>query len=120
MSKIGVLPCSGACNLGMMTTKAVVEVCQENDQVGFVCALGLPLGIEGIVAKARAFKKNVAVNGCEVRCASRSLEMVGLPVDHELVLTRDFDLEKSKNFKDERGLEAVVQSLSQAVDRLST
>ncbi|MEW5866504.1 MAG: hypothetical protein AB1774_06540 [Bacillota bacterium] len=37
--KIGVLPCSGACNVGMMTTRAVVEVASERPDVGFVCAL---------------------------------------------------------------------------------
>jgi len=119
MIRVGTLPCSGSCNVGMLTTKAVVEMCVQRDNVGFVCALGLPLGIEGIIGNARKFDKNVAVNGCEVRCSTKSLEKVGLTVDEEIVVTRDLDIQKTKNLKDDSGLEILKSRLEEAIERLS-
>jgi uncharacterized metal-binding protein len=65
------MPCSGDCNVGQISAKAVVEAIQRRpDQIGFVCALGLPLRIPGIVKKAHEnYNRHVAVNGCSVACA---------------------------------------------------
>jgi len=119
VNKVGVLPCSGSCNVGMLTNKAVVEMCGRRDNVGFVCALGLPLGIESIIANARKFDKNVAANGCEVRCSTKSLEKAGLAVDEEIVVTRDLGIQKTKNLNDDSGLEVLKSKLDEIVDRLS-
>jgi hypothetical protein len=46
---IGLLTCNGACNVGVLTTKAVVGAIKKYDNINFVYPLGIPLGIEGIV-----------------------------------------------------------------------
>ena len=119
MYKVGVLPCSGACNVGMMTAKTTVDMCEEFENVGFVCALGLPLGIPSIIANGKKLDRNIAVNGCEMRCATKSLEAAALPVDREVVLTGDFHLKKTKSFKDEEGLDRVKERVRALVQELS-
>jgi len=119
MRKIGILPCSGACNVGMMTTKAVVRMCKSREDVDFVCALGLPLGIEGIISNARGFDRTISLNGCEIRCASRSLEAPGIRVDREFIVTRDFGIKKNKDFSsEEEGLDRIAAQLERTVDYL--
>lgn len=114
--KIGVLPCSGACNVGMMTTRAVVEIVSKRHGVGFVCALGLPLGIPGIIEMAKKADYYIALNGCEVKCATKSLEKAGIKWDKELTLTKDLGLSKNKNLQDENGLPEVIRRLSESME----
>ena len=112
--KVGILPCSGACNVGMMTTRAVVEISSERPDVSFVCALGLPLGIPGIIENAKKADYYLALNGCEVRCATKSLEKAGIKWDKELILTRDLGLPKNKNLKDGERLSDVIRIVNAA------
>ena len=35
---IGLLPCSGACNVGMLTTKCVTQMAQKHDNIN--CKIG--------------------------------------------------------------------------------
>jgi len=115
---IGLLPCSGSCNVGMLTTKAVVEAVTKDPNVNFVCALGLPLGIPGIIENAKKSEKYAALNGCEVRCASKSLEKVGIPYQVEMVLTRDLGIKKNKNLKEEEALPELRERVSQLIEFL--
>jgi uncharacterized metal-binding protein len=114
------MPCSGACNVGQMSTKAVVEAIQRRPgEVGFVCALGLPLQIPGIVKKAQDnFERHVAVNGCSVACASKALASVGLPPEEEFLVTQTACTEKTDDLTDESGQPALVEAILAAVDRL--
>ncbi|NLI16234.1 MAG: hypothetical protein GX409_08130, partial [candidate division Zixibacteria bacterium] len=78
MAKIGILPCGGACNVGMLTIKATIAMVKENEAVKYVCPLGLPLGIQSIIAKAKQSDKFIAINGCEMECASKALQAVSI------------------------------------------
>ena len=46
--KIGILPCQGACNVGVMTNKVALKMF-DNETVNRVCLLGLLLGIKNII-----------------------------------------------------------------------
>jgi len=117
---IGVMPCSGACNVGQMSSKAVVQAIQRRQgEVGFVCALGLPLQIPGIVKKAHEnYERHVAVNGCSVACASKALAAIGLSPEEEFLVTQTTGSEKNNDLTDESGLPALVEAVLAAVDRL--
>ncbi len=105
---IGLLPCSGACNVGMLTTKCVTQMAQKHDNVNFVCALGLPLGIPGIVNNAKKSEYYIALNGCEVACASKALKSVQIEPDQEIIVTKDLGIQKNKNYSDDNGLDALL------------
>jgi len=118
MKEVGLLPCSGACNVGMLSTKAVVETLGEKEDTDFVCALGLPLGIEGIINNGKSSDGYIAVNGCQVSCASKALASADIPVNQEVVLTEDFGIEKNKDFESKTKLGEITAELKNGVDQL--
>lgn len=117
---IGVLPCSGACNVGQVTPRAVAAAKRERPgKIGFVCVLGLPLQIGGIVKKAREdYVAHVALDGCQVACATKALGSVGLQPAEAIQVDRDAGVGKSGDLDDMSALEATTSSVIAAVERL--
>lgn len=117
---IGILPCSGSCNVGQLATKAVVRAMEERPgQVGFVCALGLPLQIPGIVKKAREnYRVHVGLDGCSVGCATKALQSIGVELASSITVAEASCLEKSEDLRDETGLDKLVALVAAEVDRL--
>jgi uncharacterized metal-binding protein len=101
-----------------MTVKATARVASEGEGIQYVCALGLPLGIESIVKRAQGADGYVALNGCEVGCAGKALRSVSIDPDQELYVTRDFCLEKNKNFNDESGLPDLIARVKKTVGEI--
>lgn len=116
--KIGILPCQGACNVGVMTNKVALQFV-NNESVNMVCPLGLPLGIEHIIKMGAANDRHVALNGCPDRCASKALESAGFTVSEEVVLTQDFGIKKNKKFDEEPNMGQVVSKVAQVLATLS-
>jgi uncharacterized metal-binding protein len=112
--KIGVLPCQGSSNTGVMTSKAAMHFVNNVD-INMVCPLGLPLGIESIIGNARKNDCHIAVNGCPIKCASKALVSVGITDFDELTLTTDFFIQKNKDFNDETGLPDVIERLGMMI-----
>lgn len=119
---IGVMPCSGACNVGQMSTKAVVEAIQRRPgEIGFVCALGLPLRIPGIVKKAHEkYDRHIAVNGCKVACATKALQSGGLEPETSLLVTDPISCEKNADLTDETRMPELVESVLAAIDGVAS
>lgn len=118
MKEIGILPCSGACNVGSLSNKAVVNTLEEKENTGFVCALGLPLGIEGIIENGKSSDGYIALNGCGVRCASKALKSADIPVNEEIVISDDYEIEKNKDFRSEEKLDKIIKDVKRLVDKL--
>ncbi len=118
LKRIGILPCSGACNVGMLSTKAVVELFDQLDNVDFVCALGLPLGIEGIIKNGKSSDGYIALNGCPVRCATKSLESADIPINEEVVITEKFNIKKNKNLKSEEKIDQILNDIKKLIDKI--
>jgi uncharacterized metal-binding protein len=74
-----------------------------------------------VYARGKKLDKNIAVNGCEIRCATKSLQRAGLSCDKDIVVTADadFGLKKTKNLKDEEGLESIKAKVRDLVEKLS-
>ena len=119
MPKVGILPCGGACNVGMITIKATLRLLKNDQNVGYVCPLGLPLGLETIVSKARAFDKHIALNGCELECASKALQSINIEPDRKVHIMNEYKIAKNKNFDDESELDLIVDDLTKEIQRLS-
>ena len=117
--KIGLLPCQGACNVGVMTNKVALRLV-NNDTINMVCPLGLPLGIKSIIDMANVNNKHIALNGCPIKCASKALESAGINEYSEITLTTDFSIAKNKNFSDETNLEAVEERVKNVIEQYQT
>ena len=69
------LPCSGGSNCGQIANQAAVKLAEEG--VGRVyCLAGIGAHIAGMVESTRAAMRVVAIDGCEVGCARKTIEKV--------------------------------------------
>ena len=118
LKRIGILPCSGACNVGMLSTKAVVEIFDELENVDFVCALGLPLGIEGIIKNGKSSDGYIALNGCSIKCATKALESANIPIDEEVVISEKFNIKKNKNLKSTEKIDQILYDLKKMIEKI--
>ncbi|WP_298202577.1 putative zinc-binding protein [Desulfosporosinus sp.] len=116
--KIGIVACSGASNTGILTTKAALKALSKDENLGIVCAMGIPLGLENIVANAKKHDKFIALNGCELQCATKVLATIELKPDQNIVLTKDLNIAKNENYDEETHLEEVVDCIIKTAHKL--
>jgi uncharacterized metal-binding protein len=92
-TEILIFPCSGGSNVGQIANQAGVKLTQ--DGMGrFFCLAGIGAHVSGMIESTRAGKILVAIDGCPVACAKKTLEHAGFNVD-EYVQVTDLDIEKN-------------------------
>lgn len=85
--------CAGASNTGQLANAAAVRMTQRSTgRIG--CLGGVGSGQKGFVTAARLADEVVAIDGCEVGCARKTLEVAGVPPDRHIVVS-DLGIEKS-------------------------
>ena len=95
-SEILLFTCSGASNVGQIANQAVVTLAQEG--VGrMFCLAGIGGHISGMIESTKAGKMIVAVDGCPVACAKKTLEHAGFKAD-EYVQVTEMGIEKNHGF----------------------
>ena len=114
--KLGILPCQGTCNVGVMANKVALKFV-DNERVNMVCPLGLPLGLKNIIDMAKTNDKFIALNGCPVKCASKALDSVEIKDYEEITLTADFGIQKNKKFDDETNMDKVEDRMNEAIQK---
>lgn len=100
------LPCSGGSNCGQITNQVAVELTEEG--IGNIyCLAGIGAHIEGMMESARSAKRIVALDGCLVACARKTIEHAGLPVTDWICVTEE-GIEKAHNFTLSQGDIALI------------
>ena len=92
---ITILPCSGGSNCGQIANQAAVSL----DVMGvgkIYCLAGIGAHIDGMVESARGAKRIVALDGCNVACAKKTIEHAGLTVTDWICITEE-GISKSHN-----------------------
>lgn len=85
--------CAGASNTGQLANAAAVRMTRRGTgRIG--CLGGVVSGQKGFVTAARLADEVVAIDGCEVGCAKKTLEAVGVTPDRHVVVS-DLGIEKS-------------------------
>ncbi len=82
------LPCSGGSNCGQITNQVAVSL----DTLGLgriYCLAGIGAHVNGMVESARGAKRIVALDGCQVACAKKTIEHAGLTVTDWICLTEE-------------------------------
>ncbi len=91
------LPCAGGSNCGQITNKVAVRL--DEAGVGSIyCLAGIGAHIDGMVESARGAKRIVALDGCQVACAKKTIEHAGLPVTDWICVTEE-GVAKNHQFK---------------------
>jgi uncharacterized metal-binding protein len=75
-SEILIFSCSGASNIGQITNQAGVRLSQ-NGTGRFFCLAGIGGHVSGMIESTKAGKMLIAIDGCQVACAKKTLEHAG-------------------------------------------
>jgi uncharacterized metal-binding protein len=110
------LPCSGGSNCGQITNRVAVSL----DVLGIgriYCLAGIGAHIDGMVESARGDKRIVALDGCNVACARKTIEYAGLKVTDWICVT-DEGISKSHNLLLEQAdIELITQRTKELLAR---
>ncbi len=87
-----IFACSGGSNVGQIANQAAVDLTKER-QGKLFCLAGIGGHVSGIVESTKAAKRLVAIDGCPVKCAQKTLEQSGFNPD-VLVVVTDLGIEK--------------------------
>ncbi len=108
------LACSGGSNVGQIANDAAKAL----DQLGqgrMYCLIGVGAQLPSFVEAAKAAGTLVAIDGCDVACAKKALEKVGLSPQVYVVAT-DLGIEKGHHFNYTR--DEVAEVAGAAADAL--
>ncbi|MBM7855855.1 putative metal-binding protein [Desulfohalotomaculum tongense] len=94
-SEILIFPCSGASNVGQIANQAGVELTKA--VVGkMFCLAGIGAHVGSFVESAKGAKRIVAIDGCPVQCAKKTLEHAGVTITDYVVVTEE-GIDKNRN-----------------------
>jgi uncharacterized metal-binding protein len=115
-TEILIFPCSGGSNVGQIANQAGVKLTQ--DGLGkFFCLAGIGGHVSGMIESTKAGKVIVAIDGCPVACAKKTLEHAGFNIDEYVELT-SLGIEKNPNLNPIiTDVEKVTQYLSAQISK---
>jgi len=110
------LPCSGGSNCGQIANQVAVELTDSG--IGRIyCLAGIGAHIQSMVESSKAVKRIVAIDGCSVACAKKTVEHAGLTVTDWVCVT-DAGIMKNRNFKlSRRDIDLITQSVMDSLAR---
>ncbi|ADE36788.1 putative zinc-binding protein [Methanohalophilus mahii] len=83
---IGLYACSGGSNVGQMANRAAVELTKQG-RGKIMCTVGIGGNVSGIIKSAEGTDEIIAIDGCPLLCARKSLERAGFTVGKNIVIT---------------------------------
>lgn len=110
-TNVAIFPCVGAANVGQLSNKIAIEL--EKQGIGnLMCTAGIGARAPGLMKSAEASDRIIAIDGCPVNCASKTLEMAGFEVDKHIVIS-DLGIKKTKerSIKEEEVSEVLEKAL---------
>lgn len=96
-NEIVVFPCSGGSNCGQIANSVAVHLTEEGVGTLF-CLAGIGAHVPGMIESAKSAKRIVAIDGCSVACAKKTIEHAGLNVTDYIDITKE-GIAKNKDFK---------------------
>ena len=100
-ANVAIFPCVGASNVGQISNKIAIEL--EKQNIGnLMCTTGIGARAPGLMKSAEASDHIIAIDGCLVNCASKTLELAGFKVDRQIVISElGIKKTKDKDIKDD-------------------
>ena len=85
-TEILIFPCSGGSNVGQIANESAKDMTTLGHGKMY-CLAGIGGHVSGLVESTKAAKKIVAIDGCPVACARKTLEHADFKVDVRVVVT---------------------------------
>ncbi|WP_083642302.1 putative zinc-binding protein [Desulfosporosinus metallidurans] len=116
-SPVALFYCAGASNVGQSTVTGCVETAGilGYNRVALLCLASISAGLKNMFNGAKNARGIVAVDGCPMSCAKRTLEKAELKVDQHLIVSKDLDVPKNFRISDAGAIKQVTNALVQAV-----
>lgn len=103
-----IFPCSGGSDCGAVSDLAARKL--TKDGVGkMYCLAGLGGDVAPIIANAKAAGRVLAIDGCNLDCAKKTIERVGIAVTAHVRMS-DLGMEKGKTPANEANIALVVSA----------
>lgn len=99
-------PCSGGSDCGAVSDQAARLMTREG-QGKMYCLAGLGGDVAPIIANAKAAGKVLAIDGCELDCAKKTLERVGIAVTAHLRMS-DLGMKKGSTPANEANVRTIA------------
>ena len=111
-SDVRVVACSGASNVGQIANQAALDLAKAK-VVGFFCLAGVGAHIKGMVKSGKEADLMVAIDGCPVQCAAKTLQHADIEPAIQIIVT-DLGIEKSHDIAfDEKACSKVVEKVKE-------
>ena len=109
-SDVRVVACCGASNVGQIANQAAIELAKEK-VAGFFCLAGVGGHIKGMVKSAKEAGLMVAIDGCLVQCAAKTLQHAEIEPAIQIIVT-ELGIEKSHEIAvDKKDCSMVVEKV---------
>lgn len=111
-ANVAIFPCVGASNVGQLSNKIAIEL--EKQGIGnLMCTAGIGARAPGLMKSAEASDRIIAIDGCPVNCASKTLELAGFKVDRHIVISElGIKKNKDKDLKDDEVSDSLGKTLA--------
>ncbi len=115
-SDVKIVACSGASNVGQIANQAAIELSKAKVG-GFFCLAGIGARIEPMVRKGREADLIVAIDGCPVQCAAKTLQLAEIEPAIQVIVT-EMGVEKSHDIAvDQEACSKVVGKVKEEMGR---
>ena len=85
-NEILIFSCAGSSNVGQIANQAAIKLAQSG--VGrYFCLAGIGGHVSGMIESTKAGKMLIAIDGCPVACAKKTLEHAGFKIDEYVQIT---------------------------------
>lgn len=104
-----IFPCSGGSDVGELSDR-VARKMAKCGKAQIFCLAGIGAHIPGMIESAKNAKKLIAIDGCQVLCAKKTLEHAGFDVmSYNL---KDMGFAKGKTSVDEQTIERALSHIT--------
>lgn len=110
-----IFPCSGGSDCGAVSDQAARQLTREGAGRMY-CLAGIGGHVDGILTNARAAGKVLAIDGCALDCARKTLEHAGIAVTAHVRMS-DLGMEKGKTPADAANIGMVASTGRDALAR---
>lgn len=103
-----IFACSGAADVGAISDRAARRLTKDGKGKMF-CLTGIGGRVQGILDKTRAATRVLAIDGCAIDCAKKTLEQAGFTKFAHVRVT-DLGMEKGKTPATDQSAEVVANA----------
>ena len=116
-SPVALFYCAGASNVGQSTVTGCVETANilGYNRAALLCLASISAGLKNMFNGAKNARGIVAVDGCPMSCAKKTLEKAELKIDRHIIVSKDLDVPKNFRLSDSGAIKQVTNAVVQAV-----